>query len=88
MIGKMRGVDDSVERRLTIKPGVSAPPHALDREEIFIALSGRLTVTMDDEVLEVEPGDALVVRTNSSQWPTPALSLSRPLWCFRSAARV
>jgi hypothetical protein len=33
----MRGVDDSVERRLTIKPGVSAPPHALDREEIFIA---------------------------------------------------
>jgi mannose-6-phosphate isomerase-like protein (cupin superfamily) len=46
---------------LTIKPGVSALPHALDREEIFIALAGRLTVTMDDEVLEVEPGDALVV---------------------------
>src|SRR3982074_419365 len=56
-----RGSPENAAWRLTIKPGVSAPLHALDREEIFIALSGRLTVTMDDEVLEVEPGDALVV---------------------------
>jgi mannose-6-phosphate isomerase-like protein (cupin superfamily) len=56
-----RGSTENAAWRLTIKPGVSAPPHALDREEIFIALAGRLTVTMDDEVLEVEPGDALVV---------------------------
>jgi mannose-6-phosphate isomerase-like protein (cupin superfamily) len=56
-----RGSKENCAWRLTIKPGTSAPPHSLDREEIFIAVSGVLTVTMDDAVMEVEPGDALVV---------------------------
>jgi mannose-6-phosphate isomerase-like protein (cupin superfamily) len=56
-----RGSKENSAWRLTIKPGTEAPPHFLDREEIFIALSGRLTVTMDGTVLQVEPGDALVV---------------------------
>lgn len=56
-----RGATENCAWRLSIKPGVDAPPHALDREEIFIALSGRLTVTMGAEILTVEAGDALVV---------------------------
>lgn len=56
-----RGSTENSAWRLTIKPGTDAPPHALDREEIFIALSGRLTVTMNDKTLSVEAGDALVV---------------------------
>lgn len=56
-----RGAKENCAWRLTIKPGTSAPAHSLDREEIFIAVSGVLTVTMDDAVMEVEPGDALVV---------------------------
>lgn len=56
-----RGSTENSTWRLTIKPGVDAPPHALDREEIFIALSGSMTVTMGEDVFSVEAGDALVV---------------------------
>ncbi|MFF7246765.1 cupin domain-containing protein [Embleya sp. NPDC008237] len=56
-----RGSTENAAWRLTLKPGTSSPPHALTREEIFVALSGRLTVTMDGDTFEVEPGDALIV---------------------------
>lgn len=56
-----RGSTENCAWRLTIKPGTAAPPHSLDREEIFVALSGTLTVTMDGAVMGVAPGDALVV---------------------------
>jgi mannose-6-phosphate isomerase-like protein (cupin superfamily) len=35
--------------------------HSLDREEIFVALSGRANVTLGGEFLEFGPGDVLVV---------------------------
>lgn len=56
-----RGSKENSAWRLTIKPGVDAPPHALDREEIFIALSGSMNVTMDGETFAVTAGDALIV---------------------------
>ncbi|MFG1792652.1 cupin domain-containing protein [Nocardia sp. NPDC049149] len=56
-----RGSTENCAWRLTIKPGVDAPPHALDREEIFIALSGAMNVTMDGETFTVAAGDALIV---------------------------
>ncbi|MBU3060448.1 cupin domain-containing protein [Nocardia sp. NEAU-G5] len=56
-----RGSTENSAWRLTIKPGVDAPAHALDREEIFIALSGTMTVTMGGEILTVAAGDALIV---------------------------
>lgn len=56
-----RGSEENCAWRLTIKPGTDAPPHALDREEIFIALAGAMSVTMDGETFTVAAGDALVV---------------------------
>ncbi|WP_236565495.1 MULTISPECIES: cupin domain-containing protein [Nocardia] len=56
-----RGSTENSAWRLTLKPGIDAPAHALDREEIFIALSGTMTVTMGDETFTVTAGDALIV---------------------------
>jgi quercetin dioxygenase-like cupin family protein len=56
-----RGSTENSAWRLILKPGTDAPPHALDREEIFIALTGKMTVTMGDETITVKAGDALVV---------------------------
>lgn len=56
-----RGSTENCAWRLSIKPGVDAPPHALDREEIFIALSGSIIVTMGEETCTVAAGDALIV---------------------------
>lgn len=56
-----RGSKENSAWRLTLKPGTDAPPHALDREEIFIALSGTMTVVMGEETFTVAAGDALIV---------------------------
>lgn len=56
-----RGSKENSAWRLTLKPGTDAPPHALDREEIFIALSGNMTVVMGEETFTVAAGDALIV---------------------------
>jgi mannose-6-phosphate isomerase-like protein (cupin superfamily) len=56
-----RGSTENSAWRLILKPGTDAPPHALDREEIFIALSGAMTVTMGDDTFTVSAGDALIV---------------------------
>jgi len=56
-----RGSTENSAWRLTLKPGVDAPAHALDREEILIALFGTMSVTMGDEILTVTAGDALIV---------------------------
>ncbi|MFE6859305.1 cupin domain-containing protein [Nocardia sp. NPDC057668] len=56
-----RGSTENSAWRLSIKPRTAAPAHSLDREEIFIALSGSMTVTMNDETFTVAAGDALIV---------------------------
>ncbi|WP_280408840.1 cupin domain-containing protein [Nocardia brasiliensis] len=56
-----RGSTENCAWRLTLKPGVAAPPHALDREEIFVAVSGSMNVTIDGETHTVTAGDALIV---------------------------
>ncbi|QIS03354.1 cupin domain-containing protein [Nocardia brasiliensis] len=56
-----RGATENCAWRLILKPGVDAPPHALDREEIFVAVSGAMNVTIDGETHTVATGDALVV---------------------------
>ncbi|MGW4844374.1 cupin domain-containing protein [Nocardia brasiliensis] len=56
-----RGATENCAWRLTLKPGVDAPPHALDREEIFIAVAGSMNVTIDGETHTVTAGDALIV---------------------------
>ncbi|MFE3205094.1 cupin domain-containing protein [Embleya sp. NPDC055664] len=56
-----RGSGENSAWRVILKPGAAGPPHALSREEIFVALSGRAVVTMDGDTLDLGPGDALIV---------------------------
>jgi mannose-6-phosphate isomerase-like protein (cupin superfamily) len=56
-----RGSAESCVWRLTIPPGTPGTPHAVDREEIFIALSGEARVELDGEDARLAAGDTLVV---------------------------
>ncbi len=47
--------------RIRVEPAAEGTPHSVDREEIFVALAGRATAVVDDERLELAPGDTLVV---------------------------
>jgi mannose-6-phosphate isomerase-like protein (cupin superfamily) len=56
-----RGSAETCVWRITMAPGTPATPHALDREEIFVALSGQARLDVGDQHQAFASGDALVV---------------------------
>jgi len=47
--------------RLEVPPGTVGAPHRVSREEVFLILGGRLTVTLDGVTGDLNPGDVLLV---------------------------
>jgi len=47
--------------RIALVAGESSPPHTLSQEEVFLALDGSATATIDGRDEEVRPGDCLIV---------------------------
>jgi quercetin dioxygenase-like cupin family protein len=47
--------------RLEVPPGTVGAPHRVSREEVFLILGGRLTVTLDGVTGDLTPGDVLLV---------------------------
>jgi mannose-6-phosphate isomerase-like protein (cupin superfamily) len=56
-----RGAQETCAWRLTLAPGASSPDHMLDREEVFVALSGEARATLDGTTHAVRQGDGLIV---------------------------
>ncbi|MEU1210857.1 cupin domain-containing protein [Nocardia sp. NPDC005825] len=56
-----RGSQENSVWRFTLEAGNPGHEHSVSREEIFIALSGRATVTMDGATREFQAGDALII---------------------------
>ena len=56
-----RGSRETGVWRLHMQPKASPGRHALDREEIFVALSGSAEFQLPGEKLTVKAGDALIV---------------------------
>jgi mannose-6-phosphate isomerase-like protein (cupin superfamily) len=67
-----RGAAETCVWRITIAPGTPATPHAISREEIFVALSGQARIELDGRSQTLTPGDALVVPAGET------FSLSNP----------
>lgn len=56
-----RGASDTSVWRVTLDPGTASPTHALEREEVFVALSGAATATIAGVEHALATGDALIV---------------------------
>ena len=56
-----RGAAETCVWRLSLAPGAPPVPHAVTREEIFVATAGAAEVTLDGKVSTLRAGDALVV---------------------------
>jgi mannose-6-phosphate isomerase-like protein (cupin superfamily) len=67
-----RGAAETCVWRLTMAPGTPATPHSIDREEIFVGLSGRARMEVGGEERLLAPGDAVVIPAGQS------FSLSNP----------
>jgi len=56
-----RGATDTAAWRIRFSPGHASPPHSLDREEVFVVLSGELTVRYAGHAETAPAGGALIV---------------------------
>ena len=56
-----RGSTETSAWRLRIAAGTPGVEHSLDREEIFIAISGQAVATLNKRAVYLNPGDALIV---------------------------
>ncbi|MFY7778212.1 MAG: cupin domain-containing protein [Elstera sp.] len=57
-----RGATETAVWRAIIAPETPGQPHALTREEIFVALAGAAEVTVDGETQAFRAGDCLIVK--------------------------
>jgi quercetin dioxygenase-like cupin family protein len=67
-----RGSRETCVWRITLAPGSAGTPHAVDREEIFVALAGTARVALGGEETALDPGDTFIVPAGQS------FSLSNP----------
>lgn len=56
-----RGARETAVWRFVLEPGAPGAEHAVDREEVFVALRGRARLTLGSEVVDLEAGGAFVV---------------------------
>jgi len=56
-----RGAVETCVWRIALAPGAPGVPHAVTREEVFVALSGSAQATVAGVLHELRPGDALLV---------------------------
>ncbi len=56
-----RGSTELAVWRVRIELGMSGPLHAIDREQVWVALGGTLTAQLGEETVTVAPGDTLVL---------------------------
>ena len=59
------GSEELCAWRLDVEPGTEGVAHRVSREEVFLLLGGRLTVTLDGVTGDLAAGDALVVPAGS-----------------------
>jgi len=67
-----RGARETCVWRLALAANTPGTPHSLDREEIFVVLSGRAVAAIGDDTVDLAPGDALIVPAQQ------AFSLANP----------
>jgi mannose-6-phosphate isomerase-like protein (cupin superfamily) len=60
-----RGSTETCVWKLALAPNTPGTPHTLDREEIFVVLSGRGTATIDGTKHDLAAGDTLIVPPNA-----------------------
>jgi mannose-6-phosphate isomerase-like protein (cupin superfamily) len=56
-----RGATDTAAWRIRFSGGHASPPHSLDREEVFVVLSGAVTARYADHSETAHAGGALIV---------------------------
>lgn len=76
-----RGASETCVWRITMAPRTPPTPHAIDREEIFVALSGEARVDLGGKDHVLAAGDALVVPAGetlaiSNPGPAPFIALA------------
>ncbi|MEZ0111738.1 quercetin dioxygenase-like cupin family protein [Catenulispora sp. EB89] len=56
-----RGSTELAIWALDLEPGARSQPHTMDREEVFVVVSGAVSATVGEREVQAGPGDAVIV---------------------------
>ena len=59
-----RGAAEVAVWRGVTEVGAASPPHTHDHEEVLVVLAGSGSASLDDQRVEVSPGDVVIVPPN------------------------
>lgn len=61
LAGPSQGSTELSTWRVRMDPGTSSPAHVIDREQVWMTLSGVFEFTVDQAAVQVAPGQAIVL---------------------------
>ena len=61
-----RGSSELAVWALDLEPGAESEPHSMDREEVFIVVSGAVSATVAEREVSAGPGDAIIVPAHAT----------------------
>jgi quercetin dioxygenase-like cupin family protein len=61
-----RGSTELAVWALDLEPGVRSETHSMDREEVFVVISGAVSATVAGREVEAGPGDAIIVAPHAT----------------------
>lgn len=74
--------------RVRMAPGASGPVHAVDREQVFVPLSGAFAITVDGRTATVTPGTSAVLPAGVQRQVAVADGPAEALVCMPAGGRV
>ena len=79
----------------TVAVGQQSYKHQLEQTEVYLILSGRGLMHIDDEIKEVRAGDSVYIEQKRIQWienitdePLQFIALVNPPWCDEGDTRI
>lgn len=74
--------------KVRMKPDSPSPVHAVDRDQVWMPVSGVFEFTVDDESAKVGPGQAIVVPAGSSRQFHAVAEEAEAFVCMQAGGQV
>ncbi|ONK11973.1 cupin domain-containing protein [Streptomyces sp. MP131-18] len=84
-----RGSTEVSAWTVAMEPGAAGPLHAMDREQLWVPLSGAITVTTDDGTRRIGPGRAAILPAGENRRiATSGTAPAEVLVCMANGGRA
>lgn len=88
LTGPSRGSHQLSTWRVRMEPGSSSPEHVIDRDQVWMPVSGGFEVTVEGETASLRPGQAVAIPSGSLRRIRTADGSGEALVCMPPGGRA